>query len=433
MQSVCACSWRDPSRSEARKYHARRVRRSACNGLGTCDCDKRVPQVETITQTSVWVEPAYLAPEMAAGPMTNVGAASDVYLLGAILYEVLTGNPPHTGKTVMKCLMAAARNEIQATTESGELIEIALRAMATHLAPISNGQRIFRMRARVRIALGKYFACRVQKKNYNLRSTNKIANPIRALCLRFEAYALWDNNLRAKQGIVTTQLAYAKTAKSQGDLNLANSVLSANEPEHVELKSEIQLAIAERDARLQRLRTAKKLIISMAAAVIIIVSGALELLLTVQHGKVVAARDQAEQQRLAAESARDEERLAKEQEKNLVRKPKPRKSPRSNLLKKLAKRNPPNARQKIKPNKHASPPYNHKRLPSKPKWLRSTKVTSLKIGLASAKVNENAFGDVLELLNECPADLRDWEWGRLHYMCGRAEQEFRCRGGLLTL
>ncbi len=41
--------------------------------------------------------PAYLAPEMAAGDGPALCPQTDVYLLGATLYEVLTGRPPHQG------------------------------------------------------------------------------------------------------------------------------------------------------------------------------------------------------------------------------------------------------------------------------------------------------------------------------------------------
>lgn len=79
--------------------------------------------------------PAYMAPEQAAGSVDSFDSRTDVYGLGTILYEILTGRPPFTGTSLAEVLRKVREEEpVRPRTISAAippvLEAICLRALA---------------------------------------------------------------------------------------------------------------------------------------------------------------------------------------------------------------------------------------------------------------------------------------------------------------
>jgi tetratricopeptide (TPR) repeat protein/tRNA A-37 threonylcarbamoyl transferase component Bud32 len=73
---------------------------------------KRLEGESNVTKSGTLMgTPNYMSPEQARGATAEIGPLSDLYALGAMLYEMLTGRPPFAGPTVLETLDMVRRQE----------------------------------------------------------------------------------------------------------------------------------------------------------------------------------------------------------------------------------------------------------------------------------------------------------------------------------
>ena len=355
--------------------------------------------------------PAYMAPELASGTVNKIGIPSDVYLLGAILYEIITDKPPHTGKNVLECLLAAAKNQIQPAKESGELMAIAMKAMGTgpddRFASVGDLQAAIReYRSHSESVL---LSARAREDLDEAKTQDSYETYARALFGFQEAYDLWDGNKQAGAGILEAGLAYAKSAFRKGDYDLASSLLDAGVAEHAELLRRIKEAHRERESRQRRLQTFKRIGAGLVLAILLgvtvtcFVIRAFYLQAEDARGKEEIQRKKAQNLQGVAEVARDDAQRAQRQE--IIQ----REKAEDALTKEEIARKDAQAAQKREAIARKKQEY---------------EAYVARIGLAAAKIDENAFDHADALLEECPAQFRHWEWGRLKHLCTQDVRTF---------
>jgi serine/threonine protein kinase len=85
--------------------------------IGSFEAAKLLGQQDPEAKETTVVTPSYMAPEQAIGDAQQIGPATDVYALGNIMYEMLTGRAPFQGENIMVTLFQMSTE--QASPPSG--------------------------------------------------------------------------------------------------------------------------------------------------------------------------------------------------------------------------------------------------------------------------------------------------------------------------
>ena len=208
--------------------------------------------------------PSYMAPEMASGGA--VDARTDVYLLGATLHEVLTGEHRHTGDSLRAVLEAAFSSRRVTYSDDVPSQLAALCNAATARDPADRPADAAAFRA----ALGEYLRHRssvalctaAQARLDELQQMLAHGERISAEVLAVEAGALaaearfgfsqaldeWNENVPAARGLQDCLVAQTEIHLARRDGDSARAVLDSMDDPPAQLRERVGALAAEREA-----------------------------------------------------------------------------------------------------------------------------------------------------------------------------------------
>ena len=237
--------------------------------------------------------PVYMAPEMADANASKVNHLSDIYLLGGILYEIETGLTPHHARNLNECLRKVAGNIIQPTEKKSELIDIALKAMAT--APSQRHQSVAQFSQAIRDYQSHAQSIELCKRAAEIHARASGSQAYRDYQLALFSYEnallMWPENGHASAAKTEVNLDYAGTAFANNDYDLAISLLDAGNGDHQALLSKALTARRERQSHQKHLRWLKIASLTLVLLILVLVTTGL-VIVKAEKDRAVSAEKQ---------------------------------------------------------------------------------------------------------------------------------------------
>ncbi len=214
--------------------------------------------------------PCYMAPEMALQQTGAIDERTDVYLLGATLHHILTGEPRHRGQLALQVLFAASRSEPvdYDSTVPEELAAVANKAC--HQDPAQRYESVesfsealsdfLRHRESIALSTSAYEKCLQLRELVGASPVDSPAIHDTYGECRFgfhQALRIWSENDQALQGLEKTLATMADYYIRQSNLEGATGCineLSEPGPELLEKLEELAVREEEHQRDFQRLK-----------------------------------------------------------------------------------------------------------------------------------------------------------------------------------
>jgi eukaryotic-like serine/threonine-protein kinase len=220
------------------------------------------------TQTEIAGTPCYMAPEMLGRDRGELSERTDVYLAGAVLFEVIAGRPPHDGDTAIAVItsIVASKPELPPGAPA-ELGRICLRAMDADASGrhASVDELRLELQAYLEHRGSERLAAGARERLDQLLRALAEQQPNREEVYRLfgaarfgfhEALVAWRGNEDARAGLVSATVAVAEHELAVGDPRAAVGLLSELEDAPAALLARARAAAddaALRHAELEKL------------------------------------------------------------------------------------------------------------------------------------------------------------------------------------
>lgn len=240
-------------------------------GVAAClerDPSGRLPSLEP--DEGMVGTPRYMAPEMLGGHSQLQGPHTDVYLLGAILYQILHGTPPHRGGTLLEIVSSILTSRPRFSSEQPALQKICQQAMAAEPAERHASaealrravEECLRQRGSTRLSMEARQRLDVflaELRREGRRDMTQLYRLFGECRFGFRA-ALdsWAGNQDAAAGLRAAQTQLVEVHLQQGDLQSAQALLAEVAEPPAALCAKLERLKREQSAEEQRLEALRR-------------------------------------------------------------------------------------------------------------------------------------------------------------------------------